>query len=69
MSEVAFFHKLSETQIPGDFIENHNPLRFGLLHSAVGSANAMIAPNGSTPRNFGGRFFDVTRLVRTWMKS
>jgi hypothetical protein len=52
MSEVAFFHKLSETQIPGDFIENHNPLRFGILHRAVGSANAMIAPNGSTPRNY-----------------
>jgi len=57
MSEVAFFHKPSATLILGDFIENHNPLRFGILHRAIGVANAMVAPNGSTPRNYRWTFF------------
>jgi len=57
MSEVAFFHKPSETLILGDFIENHNPLRFGVLHRAIGSVNAMLAPNGSTPRNYRWTFY------------
>jgi hypothetical protein len=57
MSEVVFFHEPSETLILGDLIENHNPLRFGWLHRAIGSANAMLAPNGSTPRNYRWTFF------------
>ncbi len=57
MSEVVFFHAPSETLILGDLIENHNPLRFGLLHRAIGSANAMLAPNGTTPRNYRWTFF------------
>jgi hypothetical protein len=57
MSEVAFFHKPSATLILGDFIENHNPLRFGILHRAIGVANAMVAPKGSTPRNYRWTFF------------
>lgn len=57
MSEVVFFHEPSGTLILGDLIENHNPLRFGRLHRAIGSANAMLAPNGSTPRNYRWTFF------------
>ena len=52
MSEVVFFHEPSETLILGDLIENHNPLRLGWLHRVVGVANAMVAPNGTTPRNY-----------------
>lgn len=52
MSEVAFFHKPSETLILGDFIENHDPKLFGPVHRAVGAAVGMLAPNGSTPRNY-----------------
>lgn len=52
MSEVVFFHKPSESLILGDLIENHNPQKFGWLHRAIGSAVAMLAPNGSTPRNY-----------------
>jgi len=57
MSEVVFFHEPSETLILGDLIENHNPLRFGWLHRAIGLANAMLAPDGSTPRNYRWTFF------------
>ena len=57
MSEVVFFHEPSETLILGDLIENHNPRRFGWLHRAIGLANAMLAPNGTTPRNYRWTFF------------
>jgi len=56
-SEVVFFHEPSETLILGDLIENHNPLRFGWPHRAIGLANAMLAPNGSTPRSYRWTFF------------
>ena len=57
MSEVVFFHEPSETLILGDLIENHDPRRLGWLHRAIGSANGMLAPNGSTPRNYRWTFF------------
>ena len=52
MSEVVFFHEPSRTLILGDLIENHNPQRFGWLHRAIGSAMDMLAPHGTTPRNY-----------------
>lgn len=52
MSEVVFFHEPSSSLILGDLIENHNPERFGRLHRAIGSAVGMLAPHGSTPRNY-----------------
>lgn len=52
MSEVVFFHEASGSLILGDLIENHNPKIFGWLHRVIGSANAMLAPNGTTPRNY-----------------
>lgn len=52
MSEVVFFHEPSESLILGDLIENHDPRKFGVLHRAIGSAVAMLAPNGSTPQNY-----------------
>lgn len=57
MEEVVFFHEASKTLILGDLIENHNPQRLGWLHRSIGLANAMVAPNGSTPRNFRLTFF------------
>ncbi len=56
MSEVVFFHKPSRTLILGDLIENHDPDCFGVLHRAIGRINAMLAPNGSTPRNYRASF-------------
>lgn len=52
MSEVVFFHKPSETLILGDIIENHRPQILGWLYRKIASANAMLAPNGCTPRNY-----------------
>ena len=57
MSEVVFFHEPSGSLIFGDLIENHNPLRFGRLHRAIGLSMAMLAPNGSTARNYRWTFF------------
>ena len=57
MSEVVFFHESSGSLILGDLIENHDPRKFGVLHRAIGSAVAMLAPNGSTPRNYRWTFF------------
>jgi hypothetical protein len=57
MSEVAFFHESSDSLILGDLIENHNPQKFGRLHRAIGSAVGMLAPNGTTPRNYRWTFF------------
>ncbi len=52
MEEVVFFHRSSRTLILGDLIENHDPRRLGAVHRAIARANAMLAPNGSTPRNY-----------------
>lgn len=52
MSEVVFFHEPSASLILGDLIENHNPEKFGWFHRAIGAAVGMLAPNGSTPRNY-----------------
>ncbi len=57
MSEVVFFHEPSETLILGDLIENHNPQKFSWLQRVIGSAVAMLAPNGTTPRNYRWTFF------------
>jgi hypothetical protein len=57
MSEVVFFHEPSKTLILGDLIENHDPLTLGWLHRSIGLANAMVAPNGTTPRNYRWTFF------------
>jgi len=57
MSEVVFFHEPSGSLILGDLIENHNPQKWGWLHRAIGSSMAMLAPNGSTARNYRWTFF------------
>lgn len=57
MSEVVFFHTPSKTLILGDLIENHDPRKFGRIHRAIGRVNAMLAPNGTTPRNYRWTFF------------
>lgn len=57
MSEVVFFHEQSGSLILGDLIENHDPKRFGWLHRAIGLSMAMLAPNGSTARNYRWTFF------------
>lgn len=64
MSEVVFFHAASQTLILGDLIENHNPQRLGWLHRTIGYANAMLAPNGTTPRNYRWTFFGRRQLRR-----
>lgn len=57
MSEVVFFHKPSRSLILGDLIENHDPQTFGCLHRAIGKSMAMLAPDGSTARNYRWTFF------------
>ena len=57
MSEVVFFHERSGSLILGDLIENHNPQGFGWLHRKIGLLMAMLAPNGSTARNYRWTFF------------
>ncbi len=52
MAEVVFFHKTSRTLIVGDLIENHDPRRLSRWHRALARANAMLAPRGTTPRNY-----------------
>lgn len=56
MEEAIFFHVPSRTLLVGDVIENHDPARFGPLHRLVARANAMLAPNGTTPRNYRATF-------------
>ena len=52
MEEVVFFHRAYSTLILGDLIENHDPRGLGPIHRALARANGMLAPNGTTPRNF-----------------
>ena len=62
MSEVVFFHEPSGSLILGDLIENHNPQGFGRLHRAIALSMAMLAPNGSTARNYRWTFFRRKQL-------
>jgi hypothetical protein len=52
MEEVVFFHRPSRTLLLGDLIENHDPRTLGPIHRALARANAMLAPRGTTPRNY-----------------
>jgi len=52
MDEVVFFHRASRTLILGDLIENHDPRNLTRAQRLLASANAMLAPHGSTPRNY-----------------
>lgn len=52
MAEVLFLHRPSRTLLVGDLIENHDPARFARWQRVVGRANAMLAPHGTTPRNY-----------------
>lgn len=65
MEEVVFLHVPSRTLILGDLIENHDPRRLGALHRAVARANAMLAPHGSTPRNYRASFLRRSEARRT----
>jgi hypothetical protein len=53
MDEVVFFHRATRTLVLGDLIENHEP---SVLSSSAqrfwARRNAMLAPDGSTPKNF-----------------
>ncbi|MCB1747370.1 MAG: DUF4336 domain-containing protein [Gammaproteobacteria bacterium] len=64
MTEVVFFHRASRTLILGDLIENHDPARFGVLQRSIARCNAMLAPRGSTPRNFRWTFLRRDALRR-----
>jgi hypothetical protein len=52
MEEVVFFHRPSRSLLLGDLIENHDPNVLGPMQRFWARNNAMLAPNGSTPRNF-----------------
>lgn len=57
MNEALFFHRPSRTLLVGDLIENHDPQVLGPLHRFLARANAMLAPHGTTPRNYRLSFF------------
>jgi len=57
MEEIVFFHLATRTLILGDLIENHEPAVLSATQRFWARANAMLAPNGSTPRNFRMSFF------------
>jgi len=57
MEEVVFFHRPSRTLLLGDLIENHEPRALGPIHRTLARANAMLAPGGSTPRNYRRSFW------------
>lgn len=52
MEEVVFFHRPSRTLVLGDLIENHDPRLLGPVQRFWARCNGMLAPNGSTPRNY-----------------
>lgn len=52
MEEVVFFHRATRTLVLGDLIENHDPNVLGPVQRFWARCNGMLAPNGSTPRNF-----------------
>ncbi len=52
MDEVVFFHGATRTLVLGDLIENHEPEVLSPVQRFWARRNAMLAPNGSTPRNF-----------------
>jgi len=52
MEEVVFFHRPSRTLVLGDLVENHEPEVLGPVQRFWAARNAMLAPHGSTPRNF-----------------
>jgi hypothetical protein len=67
MEEVVFFHRPSRSLLLGDLIENHDPSVLGPVQRFWARRNAMLAPNGSTPRNFRLSFLrrdDTRRCVR-----
>ena len=72
MDEVLFFHRSSRTLLVGDLIENHDPSGFGPFRRAIARANAMLAPRGTTPRNFRLSFWrrdkarEAIREVLSW---
>ncbi len=58
MDEVVFFHRASSSLILGDLIENHDPAKLRGLRLRLAAANRMLAPSGSTPRNYRLTFYD-----------
>ena len=64
MEEVVFFHRASRTVIFGDLIENHDPLKLRPVHRALARANAMLAPHGTTPRDYRLSFWRRARTRR-----
>jgi hypothetical protein len=61
MEEAVFFHKASRTLIVGDLIENHDPRSLRWWHRGLARANAMLAPRGTTPRNYRLSFWQRAR--------
>lgn len=65
MDEVLFFHRPSRTLLLGDLIENHDPRVLGPWHRVLARANAMLAPHGTTPRNYRLSFLRRAEARRT----
>jgi hypothetical protein len=65
MAEVVFFHRPSGTLLVGDLIENHDARGFDRWHRAVARANGMLAPSGTTPRNYRFTFWRRSQARRT----
>lgn len=56
MDEVAFFHRASGTVILTDLIENFAPQKLGWTMRIAGWFTGILAPNGSTPRDYRATF-------------
>ncbi len=52
MEEIVFFHRATHTLVLGDLVENHEPAVLTPVQRFWARRNAMLAPHGSTPRNF-----------------
>jgi hypothetical protein len=65
MNEVLFFHRPSRTLLVGDLIENHDPRSLKPWHRALARANGMLAPHGTTPRNYRLTFWRRSEARRT----
>jgi hypothetical protein len=56
MDEIVFFHRSTRTLLLGDLVENHEPGVLSPIQRFWARRNAMLAPDGSTPRNFRATF-------------
>ncbi|MEZ4236934.1 MAG: DUF4336 domain-containing protein [Myxococcota bacterium] len=52
MDEVLFFHRKSSTVLVGDLVQRHDPAFYGPFWRAMMRVDALLGPNGSTPREW-----------------